>query len=89
MARAKYILFIISVSVSVYAAPQIEQPLDWQSRLNIEHELVGKIWSSYSSWSIKRKKNLFRYLNIRLIILSIMECDLKVLVYLYTPFQKR
>ena len=46
MAVAKYILFIISVSVNVYAAPQIEQPLDWQSRLNIEHELVGKIWSS-------------------------------------------
>ena len=46
MARAKYILFIISVSVSVYAVSQIEQPLDWQSRLNIEHELVGKIWSS-------------------------------------------
>ena len=46
MARAKYILFIISLSVSVYAVPQIEQPLDWQSRLNIEHELVGKIWSS-------------------------------------------
>ena len=46
MARAKYILFLISVSISVYAVPQIERSLDWQSRLNIEHELVGKIWSS-------------------------------------------
>ena len=46
MARAKYMLFLISVSISFYAVPQIERSLDWQSRLNIEHELVGKIWSS-------------------------------------------
>ena len=46
MARAKYILFLISVSISIYAVPQIERSLDWQSRLNVEHELVGKIWSS-------------------------------------------
>ena len=46
MARANYILFILSVSVSFYVVPQIEQPSAWQSRLNIEHELVGKIWSS-------------------------------------------
>ena len=46
MARAKYMLFLISVSISFYAVPQIERTLDWQSRLSIEHELVGKIWSS-------------------------------------------
>ena len=46
MVRAKYIYFLIVMATSVYAFPQIERPLDWQSRLYLGHELVGKIWSS-------------------------------------------
>ena len=46
MVRAKYTYFLIMIAISVYAFPQIERPQDWQSSLYLEHELVGKIWSS-------------------------------------------
>ena len=46
MVRAKYTYFLILIGISVSAFPQIERPVNWQSRLNLGHELVGKIWSS-------------------------------------------
>ena len=46
MVRAKYTYFLILIGISVSTFAQIERPLDWQSRLNVGHELVGKIWNS-------------------------------------------
>ena len=46
--RVDYVVFLLLFGLSVDAYPQIDRPLSWQSRLNLEHELVGLIWSSAS-----------------------------------------
>ena len=46
--RGDYIVFLLLFGLSVGVYPQIDRPLSWQSRLHLEHELVGLIWSNAS-----------------------------------------
>ena len=46
MVHVKKLFFVIALSLSVYSYSEIERPLSWQSRLYVDHVLVGKIWDS-------------------------------------------
>ena len=46
MVHVKKLFFVIALSLSAYSYSEIEQPLSWQSRLYVDHVLVGKIWDS-------------------------------------------
>ena len=46
MVHVKKLLFVIALGLSAYSYSEIERPLSWQSRLYVDHVLVGKIWDS-------------------------------------------
>ena len=46
MVHVKKLFFVIALSLSAYSYSEIERPLSWQSRLYVDHVLVGKIWDS-------------------------------------------
>ena len=46
MVHVKKLFFVIALSLCAYSYSQIERPLSWQSRLYVDHVLVGKIWDS-------------------------------------------
>ena len=46
MVHVKKLFFVIALSLSACSYSQIERPLSWQSRLYVDHVLVGKIWDS-------------------------------------------
>ena len=46
MVLVKKLFFVIALSLSAYSYSEIERPLSWQSRLYVDHVLVGKIWDS-------------------------------------------
>ena len=46
MVHVKKLFFVIALGLSAYSYSEIERPLSWQSRLYVDHVLVGKIWDS-------------------------------------------
>ena len=46
MVHIKKLFFVIALSLSAYSYSEIERPTSWQSRLYVDHVLVGKIWDS-------------------------------------------